>query len=147
MIEVLLGFIGGCVIGVIPIAIYMYIHINRVLTMRLKGKKPIFNYKDCWSMDMTLSPIIHAGLVKFKEELVKHPFAGYPSDFHKGDDEKDSEASYQEWLDTLSKMIYAFDEKNEPDITTYNFTFETEWKTLGNGNSELISIDPTDRDG
>lgn len=97
-------------------------------------------------MDLTLSPIIHAGLVKFKEELVKHPCAGYPSDLHKGDSEEDSEASYQEWIDVLDKMIYAFDLSKEPKIQDYNFKFETEWKTLGNGNSELVSIDPTDKD-
>lgn len=114
--------------------------------MRIQRGKYLFNYKDCWSMDMTLSPIIHAGLVKFKEELIKHPCAGYPSDFHKGDSQEDSEEAYQEWLDTISKMIYTFDVSQEPDIMDYDFKFDTHWETLGNGNSELISIDPTDED-
>jgi hypothetical protein len=35
--------------------------------MRMKGKKPIFSYKDTWSLDMVLSPIIAEGLKKFLE--------------------------------------------------------------------------------
>lgn len=113
--------------------------------MRMRGKKPIFNYKDCWSMDLTLSPIICEGLKKFKQELEIHPARGYPAELHSEDDQ-DGDKAFQDWLDILDKMIYAFDLKNEPKIGDYGFEFETVWETLGNGNQQLVSIDPTDID-
>ena len=46
--------------------------------MRLKGKKPIFNVKDTWSLDSALNPIIAEGLKKFKDVIMSDNVAGYP---------------------------------------------------------------------
>ena len=73
--------------------------------MRFKGRKPIFSDKDTWSLDCTLSPIIGAGLVKFKEVTERKDVAGYPS----------AVDSYEEWVEILEKMIFAFTAK-EPKI-------------------------------
>ena len=40
----------------------------------------IFKYRDIMSLDETLSPIILAGLTKFKEELVKSKYGSYPAE-------------------------------------------------------------------
>ncbi len=111
--------------------------------MRMKGKKPIFNYKDCWSLDNVLSDIIYAGLVKFKEELVDHPFKGHPIDFC--DEAGDStDTSFQEWIDTIDKMIYAFDLSQEPDIGDYNFSFNYERGETKDGLVIHSHIEPTE---
>lgn len=67
--------------------------------MRMRGKLPIFNYKDTWSLDSTLAPIICAGLKKFKEVISSTDWGGYPSDF---DTEED-------WYKVLDKMIWSFE--------------------------------------
>jgi hypothetical protein len=110
--------------------------------MRLRGKKPIFNVKDTWSLDSTLNPIIAEGLKKFKEVIMGENVAGYPQqvidefpnplsthavpgliedeeygvkrnpDYDKMDDEY-----FNKWIEIIDKMIYAFeDEKNAPEI-------------------------------
>jgi hypothetical protein len=108
--------------------------------MRFKGKKPIFNYDDTWSLDATLSPIIAEGLKKFKEVIMKDNVAGYPQnivddhisplkiqsiptlmeDETKGvkknpDYDKMDDVYFNKWLMIIDKMIYAFDTK-EPEL-------------------------------
>ncbi len=104
--------------------------------MRMKGKKPIFNYRDCWSMDFTLSPIIHAGIVKFREELAKHPCGGFPCDFSDEENDPMGENSMKEWLEVIDKMAYAFDEAAEPDVLDYDFTFKFNGGSLEPTNQE-----------
>lgn len=97
--------------------------------MRMRGKKPIFGYNDTYNLDSTLAPIIAEGLKKFKEVLIDHPFAGYPSAMEMEKDftledvgvseqainlEKDN-AYFQLWLNLLDEMIFAFDSE-EPEM-------------------------------
>jgi len=88
--------------------------------MRLKGKQPIFNYRDTWSLDYTLSPIIAEGLKKFKEVIKTSDVAGYPSSFGLSEDtDQDNRdtLAFNSWLATIDKMIYAFEgEKNTPEM-------------------------------
>ena len=94
--------------------------------MRLKGKKPIFNDEDTYSMDNTLRPIIAEGLKKFLEVLKKQDSDpengsfGIPADFvggSSGDDDYDdkTEQGTKDWFLVLDKMIYAFD-TSEPEL-------------------------------
>ena len=106
--------------------------------MKLKGKKPIFSYKDTWSLDHTLSPIISEGLKKFLEvkRSEKSEWFGVPGiaidEYQKRNnlprerfsatDEQLKEAD-KIWEEMLELMIYAFDAK-EPDIGDYKFDFD-----------------------
>lgn len=100
--------------------------------MRLKGKKPIFNYKDTYSLDATLSPIIAEGLKKFKQVVVDCEFCGYPAVFELSQESKDvlgrdedyyDKVSKDLWLTTLDKMIYAFGSE-EPEVPHGMFEHE-----------------------
>lgn len=107
-----------------------------------------FTTDDIISLDETLSRIILAGLVKFKEELVKSPFGGFPSDMfdlvgvEKGKEPtlEQDEAAWEMWLDILDRIIYAFDPEEEPNMDDYNFEFEWRSEPTEDGNS-LVSID------
>ena len=100
--------------------------------MRLKGKKPIFSYKDTWSMDATLSPIIAAGLQKFVDVCRERHRNGdalgvpgaflsdeYPS-FTANHDVTDE--MVEAWFDCVDEMIYAF-ANDGPSIGDYDFEF------------------------
>lgn len=100
--------------------------------MRKSKGKWVCSKRDVWSLDYTLSPIILATLFKFKEELLKSKFSGVPADFCI--DDNCTYESFTAWHDTIDKMIYAFDESNEPDRENYNFKLN--WETV-----------PTERDG
>ncbi len=103
--------------------------------MRFKGKKPIFNIADTFSLDDTLSPILYEGLKKFKEVLEEKDREdgcfGVPTrvyekegiDVH-SEDKEDSDKAVKAWFDILDQMIYAFDPKSEPDSSQYDFDIE-----------------------
>lgn len=83
--------------------------------MRMRGKKPIFNIKDTYSLDSTLSPIIAGALKKFKEvsEMPKHEdWFGTPASLCEG---LPHEEAILLWAEIIDKMIYAFDSE-EPEI-------------------------------
>lgn len=91
--------------------------------MRMRGKKPIFGYKDTFSLSDTLRPIIGEGIRKFIE-VSKGPkggMFGVPSSFVDGDELTDE--NIKDWETVLEKMLYAFTEP-EPDIMKYDFTFD-----------------------
>jgi hypothetical protein len=67
--------------------------------MRMRGKLPIFSYRDTFSLDSTLAPIIAAGLRKFKDTISSTEWGGYPNGF-------DTE---EEWHEVLDKMIWSFE--------------------------------------
>lgn len=93
--------------------------------MRMRGKKPIFNYKDTWSLYDTFNPILCEGLKKFKEVIPNSEFAGVPSTFMLDNPKlhlNDPEKLFEEWIKEIDKMIYAFEDK-EPDISEYNFKY------------------------
>ena len=92
--------------------------------MYLKKGKVEFGYKDTYNLDTVLSEVILSGLVKFHNVLKEKDKAGkaYGVPYFEEIGE-DVEKASEKWFDILSKMIYAFDEKNEPDITKYNICF------------------------
>jgi len=90
----------------------------------------IFKYKDVISLDETLSPIILAGLKKFKEELIECKCGSYPAKMYElvgvGDMEPtigQDEMAWQMWLEVIDKMIYAFDQDEQPNMDFYDFDF------------------------
>ena len=89
--------------------------------MYFKKGKVEFGYKDTYNLDTILSEVILSGLVKFHNVLKEKDKAGkaYGVPYFEEIGE-DVEKASEKWFDILSKMIYAFDEKNEPDITKYN---------------------------
>ena len=112
--------------------------------MRMRGKKAIFNYRDTWSLDSVLSPIIASGLKRFKEVITDPKNVdnvGFPSTLY---DIVIGEATEEEmselWLTTLDTMIYAFDAK-EPEIPSGMFEHITLGVEVINGmkytNTEL----------
>src|SRR5690554_5177573 len=111
-------------------------------------KTPNFKYKDVISLDETLSPIILAGLKKFKEELLKDSFGSFPSDMLEriGAENpidptlEEHATAWDMWLEVLDKMIYAFDPAEEPSLDDYEFEFEWQSVPTENGSS-LVSID------
>lgn len=100
-----------------------------------KGKW-VASRKDVWDLDCTLSPIILAGIVKFKETIIKSKYSGVPSLFVKGEDVTDEEV--KEWHNTIDKMIYAFDKDNMPYIQDYNFKINLEHGEKANGSTQIF---------
>ena len=100
-----------------------------------KGKW-VASRRDVWDLDCTLSPIILAGIVKFKETIIKSKYSGVPSLFVKGQDVTDEEV--KEWHNTIDKMIYAFDKDNMPDIQDYNFKINLEHGEKANGSTQIF---------
>jgi hypothetical protein len=104
----------------------------------MKYGKIIFGYKDTFSLDYTLSPIIAAGLIKFKEVITdakNFDTVGVPTKVlvelfgdkqHEFTEEELSLGS-KRWVEIIDKMIFAFSGE-EPDIKDYAFSFG-EWKT------------------
>lgn len=82
------------------------------------------SYKDTFSLDMTLSPIIYAGLSKFHSVLEQKnregKCIGIPSEYCANPDIDVTDQEVQNWLDDIKKMMYAFENK-EPDISGYDF--------------------------
>lgn len=73
------------------------------------------SYKDTWSLDSTLSPIIYAGLVKFKEVITNKDWAkGVPAQYVtwgiEDPEDGEFEAAFNKFLADIDKMIYAFKE-------------------------------------
>jgi hypothetical protein len=100
--------------------------------MRRSKGRWVCSKRDVWSLDNTLNPIILAGLLKFKEELLKSEYSGVPADFCTGDEVTDECVAV--WHKTIDNMILAFDDSQIPDIRDYDFKI----------NLERI---PTDREG
>lgn len=84
-----------------------------------------FGYKDTFSLDYTLSPIIYAGLSRFHEVLSKRnkegSCIGIPNEYMKDESEWVTDSDVQDWLDDIKKMMYAFENK-EPEMKDYNFS-------------------------
>ena len=85
------------------------------------------SYKDTFSLDMTLSPIIYAGLQKFHDVLEQKnregKCLGVPNEYMKNEADWVTDSDVQDWLDDIKKMMYAFENK-EPDISLYDFSLE-----------------------
>ncbi len=85
------------------------------------------SYRDTFSLDMTLSPIIYAGLQKFHSVLEQKSreggCLGVPSEYCANPDVDVTDQEVQNWLDDIKKMMYAFENK-EPDMSLYDFSLE-----------------------
>lgn len=103
----------------------------------MKGKKVIFNIKDTYSLDYTLSPIICTGLEKFKEVITSTRYKdciGVPhtvmcevfpegkEDNSNGFSDEQMTKGVEVWLSYIDSMIYAFTDK-APEINSYSFDF------------------------
>ncbi len=94
------------------------------------------SYKDTWSLDHTLSPIIYAGLSKFHDVLEQKNHEGkclgVPNEYMKNEADWVTDSDVQDWLDDIKKMMYAFENK-EPDMRDYGFTLT------------MVELEETDR--
>jgi hypothetical protein len=85
-----------------------------------------FGYKDTWSLDEVLKPVIAKGVIKFRDTLLERDekglCVGYPSSVIQPQDFVGDEVTennrFQEWIDILGEMIYAFT-ADEPDPHEY----------------------------
>ena len=106
--------------------------------MRMRGKKAIFNYKDTWSLDSVLSPIIASGLKRFKEVITdprQEHRVGFPSSLYDIAEEGATEDEmFDLWLATLDAMIYAFEAK-EPDYPSGMIKHEKGETTMIDGHT------------
>ena len=92
--------------------------------MRKSKGKWVASYRDTFSLDTTLSPIIYAGLSRFHDVLEQKNreggCLGIPNEYMKNESEWVTDSDVQNWLDDIKKMMYAFENK-EPDIRAYDF--------------------------
>lgn len=92
--------------------------------MRKSKGKWVASYRDTWSLDHTLSPIIYAGLKRFHDVLEQKNHEGkclgVPSEYCTNPDVDVTDIDVQAWLDDIKKMMYAFENK-EPDMRGYDF--------------------------
>lgn len=95
--------------------------------MRYTKGKWTASYRDTFSLDHTLSPIIYAGLSKFHSVLEQKnregKCLGIPSEYCANPDVDVTDIEVQNWLDDIKKMMYAFENK-EPDMSFYDFSLD-----------------------
>jgi len=91
--------------------------------MRLTKGKWKASYKDTFSLDYTLAPIILAALQRFRDQSDKQMFGTPQSIFDEYELPDGAEEAHIIWEGVIDHMIYAFDSTNEPDINDYNFTY------------------------
>lgn len=106
--------------------------------MYMKYGKVIFGYKDTFGLNYTLRPIIQAGLVKFKENLEIRYEKGACFGIPFLTENEDIDESTLKWFAMLDKMIYAFDDKAEPDSSKYNF--DLTWGEPNERGGRTVSI-------
>lgn len=94
--------------------------------MRYTKGKWAASYKDTWSVDYTLSPIILAVMKKFREQSQKDYF-GHPcclkEDFNLPEN---FDATFEIWEMIIDSIIFAFDSTNEPKIKDFNLKYTHE---------------------
>ena len=83
--------------------------------------------KDTWSLTHTFNPMILAGLRAFRD-IEKHGVPSCIVDHEASEKDWKTEIARadKEWHEILDKMIYAFDESNDPDMDNYDFHFKRE---------------------
>lgn len=116
---------------------------------KVKGQWQV-GYKDTFSLDCSLSPIIYAALKKFHDVLEERHNSGkcmgIPSEYMKNEEEWVTYSDIQDWLDDIKKMMYAFDLKAEPNIRDYNFNYPNMFKPENNGVCDFTCSNPEGRD-
>lgn len=111
--------------------------------MRMHKGKPVFSYKDTYSLDDVLSTIILAGLVKFRDTLKERDLNGKAYGVPIFDDNYEGEPQSDKWFEILDKIIFAFNDKNEPDVSSYKIGF----KLLSEKSGGFCSISVSNQDG
>lgn len=95
--------------------------------MKFTGRKGWqANYKDTFSLDYTLSPIILAGLKKFYEQK-DNDYFGIPGiifDTFNLNQETEHDLAVIIWEYILETMIYAFDNTNIPEASDFGYSVE-----------------------
>ena len=71
--------------------------------MRIHKGKPVFSYKDTYSLDSVLSPVILAGLVKFRDTLKERDVNGKVYGVPVFDDNYEDEPQSENGLKFLTK--------------------------------------------
>lgn len=92
--------------------------------MRYTKGKWKASYRDTWSLDCALNPIILAGLERFYEVLKsrheKGDTIGIPNDYMKNEEDWVTDSDVQDWLADIEKMMHAFSDE-EPDMDEFKF--------------------------
>jgi len=92
--------------------------------MRYTRGKWQASYRDTYSLDHTLSPIIYAGLSRFHDVLEQRykedKCIGIPMPYCSEPEASLPDKEVKAWLDDIKKMMYAFENK-EPDMSLYDF--------------------------
>ena len=103
--------------------------------MRMRGKKPIYGFRDTFDLSSVMRPIIQEGLIKYREVIVdryRDENACVAIPFSESPDE-DIDQSFWKWVSILDEMIVGFSE--EPDMDDYDFNiYMVESPELGSGN-------------
>lgn len=100
---------------------------------RSKGKYH-WNRKATYSVDWSLTPLIHSYLVKLKESLESAKTKGVPMYYMESqakiqglENGYDENVSWDEAnnlrMKDLNELIWAFDKNSEPQIEDYDFTY------------------------
>lgn len=130
--------------------------------MRYTKGKWVTSYRDTYSLEHTLNPIIGSALVKFKEVITTKGFKGLPVEWisdhiEKGTVTDQSSEGYQElsdsdwnlleslWMEMLDKCIFAFN-ANEPDMDDYDFKLEHKLKDQDEDGYYELDITCTNED-
>ena len=94
--------------------------------MRYTKGKWVASYKDTWSVDYTLSPIILAVMKKFREQSQKDYFC-YPCCLKEDFDLPENfDATFEIWEMIIDSIIFAFDSSNEPKMEDFNLEYTHE---------------------
>lgn len=127
--------------------------------MKLVDGKPVFSYEDTWDLDSTLAPIICEGFKKFKEVLLQRnadgkvygvPVWAYEELGFKHDDrgaytETEEEKAFEYYMETLDKIIYAFDLDQEPSLDDFGVDYSMDELENENFAIRVNDLDKHDR--
>ena len=117
------------------------------MTIRKNKGKWEFGYKDTYSLDDSLSPIIAAGVRKFKDVLEernnRNACIGIPHSVCNGGEVDDD--SVKKWFDILDKIVYAFENK-EPDSEGFDFELDRTFEKIEGTKLNRMNINCSDDD-
>ena len=120
--------------------------------MTIRKSKGVWEvgYKDTFSLDCSLSPIIYAAQKKFHDVLEERrksgKYMGIPEGYMKNEEVWVTDLDIQDWLNDIKKMMYAFDPNAEPEIRDYNFSYPNMFKEENNGVCDFTCSNPEGRD-
>lgn len=121
----------------------------------MRGKKPIFGYKDVYDLTEVFDPIIYEGLKKFLETKreknicsipvsVIEDYGLNPMDQTHTEEQMDEVSKY--WEQLLEKMIYAFNPNKEPQMEDYNYDVEITFSRKDEKGNSLFNLTPNNEE-